>query len=164
MKNLKFLLLSLFCLFLFNSCSEEEEVQLCPQTENISMKINGQEMEFTAMGWGIDLDRDDTGHTLHVQIFNGTLYPQQDSWSLTLFLPYKKTGNNIIEKIHYFRVPNATPIEGYFYPGDLQSKVTINTSNCISLTFSGRIVIDGNETIITEGIIDHVYPYPFDNE
>ncbi len=162
MKYLKFPITILISFLFLNSCSKEEEVSPCPQSENISMKINGEEMEFTAMGWGIDLDRDDTGHTLYLQIFDGTLYPQQNSWSLSLFLPYKKTGNDIIEKILYFRVPNATPNEGYFYPGDLQSKVTVNTKNCISLTFSGRIVIDGNEIIISDGIIDHVYPYPFD--
>lgn len=156
--------LTIIIILLLNSCSEEAEVSPCPQTENISMKINGKEMQFTAMGWGIDLDRDDTGHTLYLQIVAGVISPQQqDSYSLSFKLPYKKTGKNLIEELHYFRVPNAPAIQGYFNPEDLQSNVTVNTKTCVSLTFSGSIVIDGNQIIISEGIINHVYPYPFDN-
>lgn len=164
MKKPQYFLILITCLFLLNSCSEEEDdAPPCSQNENISMKINGEEMQFLIQGWGIDLDRDGTGHTLFLMVVTGEFYPQQDSYSITLILPYKQTGENIIEAIRYFRVQNGTSAEGVFVPGELQSKVTVNTKSCFSATFSGSAVIDGNEIIISEGIIDHVYADPFED-
>jgi hypothetical protein len=96
-----------------------------------------------------------------LQIVAGVFSPSQDSYSISLKLPYKKTGNNIIEEFYYFRVQNTTALEAYFVPGEFQSNVTVNTKNCISLTFSGSAIIDGNEIFISEGIINHVYSDPF---
>ncbi|HAT75264.1 MAG TPA: hypothetical protein DCS19_00055, partial [Flavobacterium sp.] len=118
--------------------------------------------QFQISGWGLDLDNDNSGHTLTLQIFSGILNPQQDSYAITLKLPYKKTGTNIIEEFNYFRVQNTSSFEGNFVPGELQSKVKVNRNTCFSATFSGRAIIDGNEIIITEGIINHVYSNPFD--
>lgn len=164
MKNPHSSLLILICIFLLSSCSkEEEEVLPCASSENISMKINGEFMEFQIMGWGIDWDRPDGGHTLFLMIASGTFSPQQDSYYITLKLPYKQTGENIIEKFNYVRNENAPSVEGDFVHGNLQSKVTVNTRNCFRATFSGSAIIDGKEIIITEGIFDHVYVDPFEN-
>lgn len=156
MRHLKFTITILISFLFLNSCSKEEDSLPCPQTENISMKINGEEMQFRAMAWGIVQEP-----TLELEIAAGVFAPQHNSWSLSLKLPYKKTGNNLIEELLYTRVINSTTVQGYFEPGDLQSQVTVNTKNCISLTFSGRIVIDGNEIVITDGIINYVYPKAF---
>lgn len=148
---------------LLNSCSKNDEALPCPQTENISIKINGEEMQFQIMGWGIDLDRDGSGHTLSLMVVNGVFSPAQDSYSITLKLPYKTTGENIIEELRYFRVQNASSVEGVLAPANLQSRVNVNTNTCISLSFSGSAVIDGIEIVISNGIINHVYADPFDN-
>ncbi len=161
MKNIQFSLLVFISLFILNSCSNDDEPS-CPQTENISMKINGEIKQFEVNGWGIDLDNDNSGHTLTLWLETGVFNPQQDSFAITLKLPYKKTGNNIIEEFNYFSAQNATTHQGNFVQGELQSTVTVNKSTCFSATFSGRAIIDGNEIIITEGIINHVYDDPFD--
>lgn len=127
------------------------------------MKINGEELQFQVQGRGIDLDREDHGHTLFLAVVTGDFSPAQDSYSIVIKLPYKATGNNIIEEFYYHRVENLSTVEGYFVPGNLQSNVTVNTKNCFSATFSGSAVIDGNEISISEGFIIHSYEYPFDN-
>ena len=126
------------------------------------MKINGEAKQFVISGWGIDLNNDYSGHTLTLQITSGTYYPQQDTYDITLKLPYKKTGTNIIEEFNYFRVQNTSSSASDFVLGELQSKVTVNKSSCFSATFAGKAIVDGNEIIITEGIINHVYSEPFD--
>ncbi len=162
MKNIKCSLTIFISLLILSSCSKENDTQSCPESEIISMKINGEVKQFEVSGWGIDLDNDNTGHTLMLQLFNGVIYPQQDSYDITLKLPYKKTGTNIIEEFNYFRVQNVSSAEGNFVLGEFNSRVTVNKNTCFSATFSGRAIIDGNEIIITEGIINHVYSEPFD--
>ena len=162
MKNIKCSLIIFFSLLILSSCSNENEAQTCPQTENISMKINGEVKQFEISGWGIDINNNGLGHTLTLQIFTGVLYPQQDSYDITLKLPYKRTGTDIIEEFNYFRVQNGSSAEGNFVLGEFDSRVTVNKNTCFSATFSGRAIIDGNEIIITEGIINHVYSDPFD--
>lgn len=161
MKNLQYFVMLFLGLFLASSCSKDTEPQACPQTENISMKINGEEKEFEMQGWGIEINKDGTGHTLQLVIASGVFSPSQDSYSISMLLPYKKTGENIIEKFKYLRVQNATSAGGDFVPGNLQSTVTVNSSTCISMSFSGSLTIDGDEIIISEGIISHTYPKAF---
>ena len=162
MRNIQFLLTIFTCLFIFNSCSKDDEESKCPEIENISMKINGELKQFQIIGWGIDLNNDGSGHTLSLQIFTGVFNPQQNSYDITLKLPYKKTGSNIIEEFNYFRVQNGTSSTVNFVSGEFQSKVTVNKNTCFSGTFSGHAIIDGNEIVITEGILNHVYADPFD--
>ena len=161
MKNILYLLLILTSSFTLSSCSKDNETPACPQSENISMKINGEFKQFQISGRGIDLDNDNSGHTLTLQLFSGVIYPQQDSYYITLKLPYKKTGNNIIEEFNYNRIQNLSSSEANFVLGELKSSVTVNKNTCFSATFSGRAIIDGNEIIIIEGIINHVYSNPF---
>jgi hypothetical protein len=162
MKNSICSLLLFTSIFIFSACSEDNATQTCPESETISMKINGELRQFQIVGWGIDLDNDNTGYTLTLQIVSGVFSPQQDSYDITLKLPYKKTGTNIMEEFNYFRVQNGSSSEGDFVQGALQSSVTVNKNTCFSATFSGSSIIDGNEIIITEGIINHVYSDPFD--
>jgi hypothetical protein len=158
MKNIVTILISLFVL---NSCSNNSDEPNCPENELASMKINGEEMQFAVSGWGINIDNDGIGHTLKIQLTAGVVSPQQNSYSVTLKMPYKKVGNNIIEGIYYLRVQNATSVEGNFIQAEVQSKVTVNKNSCISATFSGNTIIDGNEVTISDGIIQHVYDDPF---
>lgn len=163
MKNLQYLVLFFTGLLILNSCSEDHEADPCPKAEIISMKINGELKQFVVNGRGIDLDSDGSGHTLTLWLFSGVLQPQQDSYAITLKLPYEKTGTNIIEEFRYFRVHNGNSAKGYFSDGEFQSEILSNTSSCFSATFSGRTMVDGNEIVITEGVIDHVYDEPFDD-
>jgi hypothetical protein len=162
MRKIKFLLTVFISLFIFNSCSKDNDDPTCPEIENISMKINGEVKHFQIIGWGIDLNNNGSGHTLSLQIFTGVFNPQQDSYNITLKLPYKKTGSNIIEEFNYLRVQNGTSSEVNFVSGEFQSKVTVNKNTCFCGTFSGRVVVDGNEIVITKGILNHVYTNPFD--
>lgn len=162
MKNVKYLLLIIISISLLNSCSKNDDETSCPETENVSMKINGEQKQFVVTGWGIDLDNDGSGYTLSLWIDNGVINPQQDSYSIVLKLPYKKRGNNIIEEFNYTRIQNATSFSGDFVQGELESKVSVNKNSCFSATFSGNLIIDGNQVIITDGVFNHTYDEPFD--
>jgi hypothetical protein len=165
MKKIRHLLIVFTSFLLLNSCSDDDDnddVQTCPQTEIASMKINSELKQFEINGRGIDSDNDGSGHTLSVFLLTGVFQPQQDSYAVTIKLPYKKTGTNIIEEFNYFRVQNGTSAEGDFVQGEFESTVTVNTNSCFSASFSGRAIIDGNEIVITEGIVEHVYDQPFD--
>jgi len=161
MRNIRYILIIFVSQFILNSCSDDDGPD-CPASENISMKINGEIKQFVVSGRGIHLDNDNSGHTLSLKISAGVFGPTQDSYAVTLKLPYKKTGVNIIEEFNYFRVQNLSSYEGDFVMGELQSNVTVNKNTCFSATFSGKAIINGNEIIITEGIINHTYADPFD--
>ncbi|MCB0445355.1 MAG: hypothetical protein KDC68_06855 [Gelidibacter sp.] len=94
------------------------------------MKINGELKQFEVNGRGIDLDNDGSGYTLSLWLFTGVLQPQQDSYAITLKLPYKSTGGNIIEEFNYFRTQNGTSVESDFVAqGELESNVIVNTNS-----------------------------------
>lgn len=163
MKKFRNLLIAFVGFTSLNSCSNDDDSNPCPQAEIISMKINGELKQFDINGWGIDLDNDGSGHTLSLWLFTGVLQPQQDSYAITLKLPYKNTGVNIIEEFNYFRVQNGASAESDFVvQGELESSVIINTNSCFSATFSGNAMVNGNEIVITDGIIEHIYDEPFD--
>ncbi|WP_250432392.1 hypothetical protein [Hanstruepera flava] len=152
---------------LLNSCSNDDDddgdVQTCPQTETVSMKINGELKQFEVNGRGIDLDNDGSGHTLSLWLLTGVFQPEQDTYAITIKLPYKKTGTNIIEEFNYFRVQHGTSTNSDFVAqGVLESNIITNTNLCFSATFSGSAIVNGNEITITDGIIKHVYDDPFD--
>ncbi|WP_179320108.1 hypothetical protein [Winogradskyella helgolandensis] len=162
MKQIKYALVIFISLLVLNSCSNDDDVVSCPQTENATMKINGELMDFQIFGRGIDLDNDGSGHTLSLYLSRGVYSPQQDTYAITLKLPFKKTGTNIIEEFNYLRVQNASSSEGDFVQAELQSSVTVNKNTCFSVTFSGSATINGNEVVITDGVINHTYNDPFD--
>ena len=160
MKNIQYLFIIFNALLILNSCSEDDKAELCPQNEVITMQINGEVEEFDISGRGIELDTDGSGHTLVLYLFTGVFHPQQDSYAITVKLPYRRTGTNIIEEFSYFRVQNGISEESDFVEGELESEVIINTNSCFRATFSGRSIVDGNEIIISEGIINHIYDEP----
>ncbi len=161
MKIIKNLTLILLSIFVLNACSKDDDTPSCPTIEKVTMKINGEYKIFTVDGWGIDLNQNDSGHTLFISFSSGTFSPQQNSYSFTMKLPYKKTGNNIIKSFDYLRVENATSYTVDFAQQELTSKVTVNRNTCFSATFSGKATVNGTEITITEGVIDNVYDDPF---
>ena len=162
MKNYLHLVLICFSLPILNCCSDDDS-QICPQTEIASMEINKELKQFDIYGRGIDLDNDGTGHTLSLYLMTGVLQPQQDTYAITFKLPYKQTGKNIIEELHYFRVQNGTASEiDFVAQGVLESNVLVNTNSCFSATFSGSVLLNGTEISIEDGIVEHSYDEPFD--
>lgn len=162
MKKHLHLLIIFVSLPILNCCSDDDS-QTCPQTEIASMEINDELKQFDINGWGIDLDNDGTGHTLSLWLMTGVLQPQQDTYAITIKLPYKQTGNNTIEELNYFRVQNGTSSEiDFVAQGELESNVIINTNSCFSATFSGSVLLNGNEIIIEDGIVEHIYDEPFE--
>jgi len=149
-------------LLILNCCSDDDDSQTCPQTEIASMEINDELKQFDINGRGIDLDNDGTGHTLSLWLMTGVTQPQQDTYAITIKLPYKQTGQNIIEEFNYFRVQNGTSEIDFVAQGELESNVIVNTNSCFSATFSGSALLNGNEIIIEDGIVEHVYDEPFD--
>ena len=125
------------------------------------MKINGLEKQFQIAGIEINYNNSESGQTLIIDLFNGILQPKQDSYAIKFRVPYEKTGSNLIREMRYFRVQSPTSITGNFEQGQLQSNVTMNTNTCLSATFSGSAIFEGKEIVISEGIINHIYIYPF---
>ena len=92
MKNVQYYVMLFTYLLLLNSCSKDTQAEApsCPQTENISMKINGEEKQFEIQGWGISLNKEGTGHTLHLIVVSEVFSPSQDSYSISINCPIKK--------------------------------------------------------------------------
>lgn len=163
MKTYLHLLIILASLLIFNSCSNDDDSPTCTENEIASIEINNDLKQFQVYGWGIDLDNDGTGHTLGLWLMTGVLQPQQDTYAITIKLPYKQTGRNIIEEFIYFRVQNGTSSEiDVVARGTFESNVTVNTNSCYSATFSGSVILNGNEITIENGIVEHIYDDPFD--
>jgi hypothetical protein len=138
------------------SCSNDDE-QVCMVT-NITMTINGETQSFQAYGRGISLRQNGYELELNLSRRVGT-FSEQD---VLLVLPYKKTGNNVIEHFFYSHNINNTTFEGDFMDGEFQSKVLTNTSNCFYATFSGKLNDNNQEIIITDGILSYEYEESFD--
>lgn len=163
MKKFLNLLIVFVSFLILNCCSDSDDSQTCPQTEIASMEIDNKQKQFDINGWGIDLDNDGTGHTLSLWLMTGVLQPQQDTYSIIIKLPFKQTGNNIIEEFNYFSVQNGTSSEINFVDqGELVSNIMVNTNSCFSATFSGSVMLNGNEIFIEDGIVEHIYDEPFD--
>ncbi|PKD17304.1 hypothetical protein APR41_18575 [Salegentibacter salinarum] len=165
MKKYLHFLIIFVSLPILNCCSDDDDddSQTCPQTEIASMKINGELKQFDVNRWGINIDNDGTGHTLALGLMTGVFQPQQDTYAITIKLPYKQTGNNIIEEFIYLRVQNGTSSEiDFVAQGEIESNVLVNTNSCFSVTFSGSVMLNGNEIIIEDGIVEHIYDEPFD--
>ena len=162
MRNTRYALILFINLFMLTACSKDDETERCPQTEIISMEINGEVKEFEVNGRGIDLDSDGSGHTLSLWLYTADTQTQEDSYAIIIKLPYKKTGTNIIEMFNYLHFQDGSYQDIDFVQEAFQNTVTVNTNSCFSATFSGHTVVDGNEIIITEGMINYVYDEAFD--
>ncbi len=162
MKKLNKILIVFFSLFILISCSEEEKMPNCSLVEKISMKINGELKEFEYRGRGIVLIKEGT-YILDFSISAGVFNPIQDSYGLYLELPYKKTGTDLIQKFSYSRIKDTDSIDvDFIQDGELESEITVNTNSCLGIKFSGRVMINNQEVIITDGVINHIYDEPIE--
>ena len=159
MKN--FLSITLLCIFLsvnFYSCSDDDKEIVCSQT-NVTITINDEVKNFQAIGRGIDLRAN--GYELQINLYRSESDPFIEE-SISIKLPYKRTGENIIEQFQYNQYMNGVFFSGDFLNGEFQSNVISNTNKCFSATFSGVLSDDNQEVIITDGQITYQYDEPFD--
>ena len=123
------------------------------------MIINGEFQTFFAFGRGIDL-RDD-GYELQLNLDRGIAEPYSEQ-GIAVILPYKKTGENIIEQFIYHQYRDGVLFDGDFLNGEFQSNVITNTNKCFYATFSGKLSNGTQEIIITDGKLSFTYNQPFD--
>lgn len=160
MKIIKIGLLFLFISILFLSCSNDDKSQPCMVT-NVSMLVNGELQTFQALGRGIDLNADGS-YTLQLKFYTSSNDPFREQ-SISLILPYKKTGTNVIDNFIYHQYIDGVSFDGDFLNGTFQSKVITNRKTCFYATFSGTINDGNQEVIITDGKVSYEYEIPFDN-
>ncbi len=157
MKTKPLLRLLFIFLFALTSCSQDDE-PACMET-NITMEINGELQSFQASGRGIDIRPN--GYELQINLSRRIVEPlKQQGFYITL--PYKKTGENIVERFHYLQYTSDDRFEGDFLQGELQSNILTNTRKCFYATFSGKLNDGDQEIIITNGVLSYTYETPFD--
>lgn len=156
-----FKLLLISTLLSFTSCSEDDvkndEYAGCLETE-VRMIVDGEQQIFYTSGRGIDSRTD--GYELQISIARD----QQDPFAeqnIGIYLPYKATGENIVERFTYFEYKNNTLFSGDFVSGALESNVLTNTKYCFVMTFSGKLSDGNREVIITNGKISYMYEQAF---
>lgn len=160
MKNPLFIKgLLIILLITFNACSSDDDnVPVCYDTNPV-ITINGQVQAFQAIGRGIDIRP--IGYELSINLDRRHNMPYREQ-SVSIKLPYKQTGENIIEAFNYSQYIDDISFSGDFLDGEFQSNVITNTNECIYATFSG-VLSDGNQEItITNGILKYTYQNPFD--
>lgn len=140
------------------SCSKDDEsVEPCHATQ-ITIKINGELHTFTPAGRGIDIIWETGGYDLMLR-FYGSIDRANENLGLDMI--YKKTGYNVIDKLR-LTLDDGEHVGVYnLVNDDFESDVIINRSECFYATFSGKINDDGEELIITDGIISYEYDEPF---
>jgi hypothetical protein len=151
----------LICLLTILSCSddESESVPKCLET-NITVLIDGELQTFYAISRGISLTSNGYELVLGFYSSDEILLETQD---IIIFLPYKKTGEHIIDSLYFKQYKNTTNFEGVIVNNELQSDVTINTNSCFSGAFKGKLN-DGIKDITIESIqVNYLYDAPFDN-
>ena len=130
------------------------------QPTNISMVVNGKPQTFQALGYGIDLRSE--GYVLHLNGDRRSSDPLREQ-GIAIILPYKKTGENVIEKFIYHQYIDNIAFDGDFTDEEFKCNVMINRNSCFFATFSGKLNNGNQEVIITDGIISYQYNEPFDN-
>lgn len=159
-KNLPVIVLLLVLLTLvLTSCSNDDDSeQVCMET-NVIMTVNGELQTFEALGRGIDLRQN--GYLLQLNLYRRGNDPFREQ-SIVIKLPYKKTGENILEQFLYRQYIDNTLFEGDFLNGEFESNVITNSRNCFYATFSGKLSDGNQEVIITDGTVSFKYEPPFD--
>ncbi|MFV0571059.1 MAG: hypothetical protein ACK5M1_01335 [Xanthomarina gelatinilytica] len=151
-------LLILILSTLYSCSNDDDNEQQCMET-NVTMTVNGESQTFQAIGRGIDLRQN--GYELHLNLDRRNTDPFREQ-GIVIILPYKKTGENIIEQFIYHQYIDNTPFNGDFLDGEFQSNVITNTNKCFYATFSGILNNGNQEVIITEGKLSYEYEKPFD--
>lgn len=143
----------------FCACSNDDTSQKCYVTE-VTMTVNGEHQSFQALGRGIDLRS--WGYELGIWLDRRSFTPLREQ-SISIKLPYKRLGKNIIQSFVYNQYVDNVPFIGDFLLGDFESQVFSNNSKCFYATFSGKFS-DGNQEIeITNGVLKYTYEESFDN-
>jgi len=142
----------------FFSCSNNDDGTNCPET-HVTMTINGESQSFEAMGRGIDLRQN--RYELHLNLDRRSNDPSREQ-GISIILPYKKTGANVIEQFIYHQYIDNVPFDGDFLDGEFQSNVMINTHECFYATFSGKLHDGNQEVTITKGELRYTYEEPFE--
>ena len=152
--------LVIFLLISIISCSSDdnEVEEVCMET-NVTMTIDGEIQNFQAVGRGISLRSN--GYELSINLDRRSNNPFREQ-GVAIILPYKKTGENIIEKFIYHQYIENIAFDGDFIDGTLYSSVITNTNKCIHITFHGSLVVDNQEVIIENGDLSYKYEDPFD--
>lgn len=152
----------LFVLILFSSisCSNDDSDQQVCLENTANLKINGENQAFNVEGYGINSR--ENGHVLMLNLARRTNNPYIEQF-INIRLPFKMTGNNIIEQFAYRQKSiDSVLFNGNYVNDEFESRVITNTDNCFYATFSGKISDGIQEIIITDGIISQEYGTPFD--
>src|SRR6187402_1832657 len=158
MRYLKLLFIPVLTIFL--SCSHsKDENQTCLPTK-ITMVVNGVPQTWNAGGRGIDLTP--IGYKLSINLDRSIAEPYSQQ-GVSIILPYKVTGANVIKSFHYLQYDHDQSFEGDFVDGQFKSYVISNTQNCLLATFSGKLNDGDQEIVITNGSVSYLYETPFEN-
>lgn len=152
----------MFVIILFSliSCSNDDSVQQVCLENTADLKINGESQSFSVEGYGINSR--ENGHVLFLNLARRTNDPYIEQF-INIRLPFKMTGNNIIEQFAYRQISiDGVLFNGNYVNGEFESRVITNTDNCFYATFSGKISGGNQEIIITDCIISREYRTPFD--
>lgn len=137
------------------SCSKDDATPACKPT-NVTMKVNGELQSFQATGRGYDFGT--LSIVLDRRSANSNPFWEQ---GVSIELPYKKTGDNLIAHFYYHQYFNRVGFDGDFADGTFTSKVLVNTNTCFYAEFSGKLSDGNQEVIITEGKLSYTYEEPF---
>jgi hypothetical protein len=157
----KFILNLLFfslCISL-TTCKKDDATPACQETD-VTMTINGEKQTFQATGRGIDMMG--SGYRLSINLDRRDDNPFRQQTAV-IYLPYKKTGKNVIQHFIYSQYINNVPFDGDFTDGEFECDVITNTRFCIYATFSGKLNDGNQEVMITDGKLSYQYETPFDN-
>ena len=153
--------LFLIIAFTLSSCSDDDEKKPEPcLATNVTMVVNGELQSFQAQGRGIDAMQD--GYRLSINLDRRSNDPYREQ-TIYIILPYKKTGQNIIQEFHYRQYINGVAFEGDFLDGTFECNIITNRNTCFYATFSGKLNDGNQEIIITGGKLSYQYETPFDN-
>ena len=156
--SLKIVLFILILLSFISCSNDDSDQEVCLENKAV-MKINGENQTFDVDGYGINAR--ENGHVLILNLARRGNNPFREQF-IIIRLPFKMTGENIIEQFAYSQNIDNTLFNGNYVNDEFESRVITNTDNCFYATFSGKIS-DGNQEItITDGLISHEYGTPFD--
>ncbi|RZK04901.1 MAG: hypothetical protein EOO46_16245 [Flavobacterium sp.] len=144
--------------FILSSCSDDDAPEIPCSPTKLTMKVNGEASEQVAGGRGIDWHWTRKIHILHLNFY--TDIHTQGLSSLSISLPFKKTGKNIIEQFGFNEIVDGEFVFRNLIGEDFETEVIINRSTCFYATFSGKFVLNGQEIEITDGIVSYEYEEP----
>ena len=148
----------LICVFFSCSTDDNNEEPKCLETE-VTMVVNGELQNFQAIGYGISMR--ENGYLLQLNLDRRDNDPFRQQ-TVVIQLEYLKTGKNIIDKFDYHQYIDDQLFEGDFVNYEFENTVITNSNKCFSATFSGKIIKEDQEVIITDGILNMTYRNPFD--